>query len=62
MADIVHVNPKGSWKKVKIDPNLFPQSDLDGLISLEELTDYDIVKSNEKGGNKSSEKVGIHHI
>ena len=57
MADIVHVNPKGSWKKVKIDPNRFPKADLEGLISLEELTDYDIVKITAESGTETSLKV-----
>ena len=61
MADRVHVNPKGSWKKVKISPNLFQESDLDGLISLEELTEYEIVKENKQIDSETLEKVNMHN-
>ena len=57
MANMIHVKPKGSWKKVKIDPTLFPKADLEGLISLEELTDYDIVKNHTDSSAKASVKV-----
>ena len=57
MADILHVNPKSSWKKVKISTNLFHADDLDGLISLEELTDYDIVPGNKQNVSENAGKV-----
>ena len=57
MANMIHVKPKGSWKKVKIDPAVFPKADLEGLISLEELTDYEIVKNSAESANKTSGKV-----
>ena len=57
MANMIHVKPKGAWKKVKIDPTVFPKADLEGLISLEELTDYEIVKNSAESANKTSGKV-----
>jgi hypothetical protein len=37
------IRARGKWKKVKIDPNLFIQKDLEDLVCFQELTDYDIV-------------------
>lgn len=33
----------GKWKKVKIDPNMFADGQMDDLVCFEELTDYQLV-------------------
>ena len=40
-----HVRAKGKWKKVEIDQNFFDNNALEGFISLEELTDYELITS-----------------
>ncbi|KAG7466314.1 hypothetical protein MATL_G00163450 [Megalops atlanticus] len=36
---------KGSWKAVELDPTLFSEEDMGGLVCFEELTDYRLVNS-----------------
>ncbi|KAI1895420.1 hypothetical protein AGOR_G00106100 [Albula goreensis] len=36
---------KGSWKSVELDPSLFSEEDMGGLVCFEELTDYRLVDS-----------------
>ena len=50
------LNPKGKWKEVAIDPNLYGTADLENLVSFEELTDYDLV-GQELGENAVSSTV-----
>lgn len=57
MAASIHVKPKGTWKKVKIDFNLLSNTDLESLVSFEELTDYELVKEGVKSTNKKLKKV-----
>jgi len=39
MANVV---VRGNWKTVELDPYMFLQDNLNNLISIEELTDYNI--------------------
>ncbi|KAL4656388.1 ATP-dependent RNA helicase DDX24-like [Arapaima gigas] len=39
----IHV--RGSWKAVQLDPTLFLEEDMEGLVCCEELTDYRLVDS-----------------
>jgi len=39
----VNVVVRGKWKPVELEPSLFLQKDLNYLICMEELTDYNIV-------------------
>ncbi|XP_061468020.1 ATP-dependent RNA helicase DDX24 [Rhineura floridana] len=39
----------GTWKPVEIDPNLFADEQLEGLVCFEELTDYKLVSSSKTG-------------
>ena len=57
MAASIHVKPKGSWKKVKIDFSLLSKNDLDSLASFEELTDYELVKDEIISTTKRLKKV-----
>nr|XP_060612242.1 ATP-dependent RNA helicase DDX24 [Anolis sagrei ordinatus] len=45
----------GKWKAVEIDPNLFADEQLGGLVCFEELTDYKLVSSS-KVGEETSKK------
>ncbi|XP_062374238.1 ATP-dependent RNA helicase DDX24 [Sardina pilchardus] len=36
---------KGKWKAVQLDPSLFANEDMGGLVCFEELTDYSLVNS-----------------
>ena len=38
----VNVVVRGKWKPVKLEPSLFLQKDMNHLICIEELTDYNI--------------------
>lgn len=53
----MHVKTKGKWKPVKIDYNLLSQNDFDSLISIEELTDYELIKDYTSGNPGKSKKV-----
>ncbi|XP_028572749.2 ATP-dependent RNA helicase DDX24 isoform X2 [Podarcis muralis] len=53
----------GTWKPIEIDPNLFANEQLGGLVCFEELTDYNLVSSSKAGeenakGRKSSRRPG----
>ncbi|XP_063408352.1 ATP-dependent RNA helicase DDX24-like [Mytilus trossulus] len=56
MATSMHVKTKGKWKPVKIDYNLLSQNDFDSLISIEELTDYELIKDYTSGNSGKSKK------
>ncbi|CAC5367502.1 DDX24 [Mytilus coruscus] len=56
MATSMHVKTKGKWKPVKIDYNLLSQNDFDSLISIEELTDYELIKDYTSGNPGKSKK------
>ncbi|XP_045160625.2 ATP-dependent RNA helicase DDX24-like [Mercenaria mercenaria] len=47
-----HVKAKKPWKNVDLQSAGISQKDLEGLISLQELTDYEIVDSTRKTGQK----------
>ncbi|XP_053141567.1 ATP-dependent RNA helicase DDX24 [Hemicordylus capensis] len=59
----------GRWKPVEIDPNLFADEQLGGLVCFEELTDYSMVASSKareekvrrksEGGNEEEEELLI---
>jgi hypothetical protein len=49
-----HVKAKKPWKTVDLDSSGFSQKDLEGLISFQELTDYEIIGSKKKKGNEVS--------
>ncbi|XP_034242516.1 ATP-dependent RNA helicase DDX24 [Thrips palmi] len=36
---------KGQWKSISLDPTVFSAADLDGVIGIEELTDYSIINA-----------------
>lgn len=48
----IHV--KGSWKAIELDPSLFSEEGLEGLVCFEELTDYRLVEP-EKAANPPAE-------
>ncbi|XP_053231974.1 ATP-dependent RNA helicase DDX24 isoform X1 [Podarcis raffonei] len=53
----------GAWKPIEIDPNLFADEQLGGLVCFEELTDYKLVSSSKAGeenakGRKSTRRPG----
>ncbi|XP_052257980.1 ATP-dependent RNA helicase DDX24-like [Dreissena polymorpha] len=52
MADIIHVKALSAWKSVDFSHLKTSKSDFDGIISFEELTDYEIIKNNDIGGKK----------
>lgn len=39
------IHTKGSWKAVELDPSIFSEEGLEGLVCFEELTDYRLVDS-----------------
>ena len=41
----VNIVVRGKWKHVELEPNMFLQKDMNHLISIEELTDYNITDS-----------------
>ncbi|XP_061600137.1 ATP-dependent RNA helicase DDX24 [Cololabis saira] len=49
------IDTKGVWKAVELDPSIFSEEGLEGLVCFEELTDYRLVDSN-KVGTKAKEK------
>lgn len=48
----IHV--KGSWKAINLDPSMFSEEGLEGLVCFEELTDYRLVEP-EKAANPTEE-------
>ncbi|XP_034783835.1 ATP-dependent RNA helicase DDX24-like [Acipenser ruthenus] len=40
------IQVKGTWTPVEMDPSLFSEEDMGGLVCFEELTDYSLVSSN----------------
>nr|XP_020670076.1 ATP-dependent RNA helicase DDX24 isoform X1 [Pogona vitticeps]XP_020670077.1 ATP-dependent RNA helicase DDX24 isoform X1 [Pogona vitticeps]XP_020670078.1 ATP-dependent RNA helicase DDX24 isoform X1 [Pogona vitticeps]XP_020670079.1 ATP-dependent RNA helicase DDX24 isoform X1 [Pogona vitticeps]XP_020670080.1 ATP-dependent RNA helicase DDX24 isoform X1 [Pogona vitticeps]XP_020670081.1 ATP-dependent RNA helicase DDX24 isoform X2 [Pogona vitticeps] len=46
----------GKWKPVEIDPNLFADEQLGGLVCFEELTDYKLVSSLKTGEEKDKKR------
>lgn len=53
-----HVKAKKPWKTLDIESAGFSQKDLEGLISFQELTDYEIVDSK----LKKQAKVGYYRF
>ncbi|CAL8272775.1 unnamed protein product [Merluccius merluccius] len=53
----IHI--KGKWKAVDLDPSLFSDEGMDGLVCFEELTDYSLVDSEKLASNllKKEKKV-----
>ncbi|XP_034431620.1 ATP-dependent RNA helicase DDX24 [Hippoglossus hippoglossus] len=50
----VHV--KGSWKAVQLDPSLFSEEGLEGLVCFEELASYSLVDS-DKAASKAAKEL-----
>lgn len=48
----IHV--RGSWKAIELDPSVFSEEGLEGLVCFEELTDYRLVEP-EKAANPTEE-------
>ncbi|XP_039221805.1 ATP-dependent RNA helicase DDX24 isoform X1 [Crotalus tigris] len=46
----------GQWKPIEIDPNLFADEELGGIICFEELTDYKLVSSLKEGEEKAAKR------
>ncbi|XP_069570962.1 ATP-dependent RNA helicase DDX24 [Brachyistius frenatus] len=50
------IDVKGQWKAVELDPSLFSEEGLEGLVCFEELTDYRLVDT-EKAAAKEKKDV-----
>lgn len=46
----------GQWKPIEIDPNLFADEELGGIICFEELTNYKLVSSLKEGEEKAAKR------
>lgn len=46
MATSLHVKEKSAWKTVSIPKDLLSQEEFDGLVDIQELTDYEFVSVN----------------
>ncbi|XP_058018603.1 ATP-dependent RNA helicase DDX24 [Ahaetulla prasina] len=46
----------GQWKPIEIDPNLFADEELGGIICFEELTNYKLVSSLKEGEEKATKR------
>ncbi|XP_070787628.1 ATP-dependent RNA helicase DDX24 [Pituophis catenifer annectens] len=46
----------GPWKPIEIDPNLFADEELGGIICFEELTNYKLVSSLKEGEEKAAKR------
>ena len=55
----VTVKTKSKWKLVDIDSNLFFGAKTDGLISLQELDDYEVIRAGEKSPDGDGKKVRL---
>lgn len=61
-----NIQVKGKWKSIEIDPSLFAEEGMEGLVCFEELTNYRLVdsekaavkatKEQEKGPKKKAQK------
>lgn len=52
----IHV--KGSWKAIELDPSVFSEEGLEGLVCFEELTDYRLVTPEKAANPTKEEKKG----
>ncbi|RVE57210.1 hypothetical protein OJAV_G00213990 [Oryzias javanicus] len=50
------IRAKGTWKAVEIDPSVFAEQGLEGLVCFEELTDYRLVDS-EKAAAQAAKQL-----
>ncbi|KAM6912263.1 ATP-dependent RNA helicase DDX24 [Xenentodon cancila] len=50
------VNVRGEWKAVELDPSIFSEEGLEGLVCFEELTDYRLVDSNKVAAKEPKQK------
>uniref|UniRef100_A0AAQ5Z7N9 ATP-dependent RNA helicase n=1 Tax=Amphiprion ocellaris TaxID=80972 RepID=A0AAQ5Z7N9_AMPOC len=50
------IDVKGKWKAVELDPSVFAEEGLEGLVCFEELTDYRLVDS-EKAAAKAAKEL-----
>ncbi|XP_063146339.1 ATP-dependent RNA helicase DDX24 [Candoia aspera] len=46
----------GQWKPIEIDPNLFADEELGGIVCFEELTNYKLVSSLKEGQEKAAKR------
>ncbi|XP_008281809.1 ATP-dependent RNA helicase DDX24 isoform X2 [Stegastes partitus] len=49
------INVKGKWKAVELDPSVFAEEGLEGLVCFEELTDYRLVDSDKAAARAAKE-------
>ncbi|KAL3869498.1 hypothetical protein ACJMK2_042172 [Sinanodonta woodiana] len=59
MASVIHVEPKAKWKQVKIAPDILSKCGFDGLIDLQVLTDYELIKSTKYSFAKDNRKQSV---
>lgn len=50
------ISMKGTWKAIELDPSLFSEEGLEGLVCFEELTDYGQVDSKKAKAEKKKAK------
>uniref|UniRef100_A0A8C2ZCC0 ATP-dependent RNA helicase n=2 Tax=Cyclopterus lumpus TaxID=8103 RepID=A0A8C2ZCC0_CYCLU len=46
---------KGKWKAIEVDPSVFSEEGMEGLVCFEELTDYRLVDSEKAAANAAKE-------
>ncbi|XP_035467103.2 ATP-dependent RNA helicase DDX24 [Scophthalmus maximus] len=49
------IHAKGQWKAVELDPSLFSEEGMEGLVCFEELTNYRLVDSEKAAANAEKE-------
>ncbi|KAH9523628.1 ATP-dependent RNA helicase ddx24 [Bulinus truncatus] len=59
MASTLHVKEKTAWKKVSIPQDLLNTEEFDGLIDIQELTDYELVQVNTNSDDEDGKKKKI---
>ncbi|XP_071398344.1 ATP-dependent RNA helicase DDX24 [Centroberyx affinis] len=55
-SDKRSIHMKGKWKAIELDPSLFSEEDMGGLVCFEELTDYRLVDT-EKAAAKAAKEL-----
>ncbi|XP_059172236.1 ATP-dependent RNA helicase DDX24-like [Physella acuta] len=56
MATSLHVKEKSAWKTVSIPQDLLSQEEFDGLVDIQELTDYELLSVNTEDAEITSKK------
>lgn len=49
------IDMKGKWKTIDLDPSVFSEEGLEGLVCFEELTDYRLINSEEAAAKAAKE-------